>query len=51
MINKEIRKEAEQKDQLYYQILNSKNKDFGTLLQTCESQSSDLELVVSHNIS
>lgn len=42
-INDDIRKEAEQKDKLYYQILHSRNKDFGTLLQTSESQSSELE--------
>lgn len=50
-INKEIRKEAEQKDELYFRILHSKNKDFSNLLQTSESQSSEIEMVVSKNIS
>ena len=31
-INTEVRREAEQKDQLYYKILHSKNKDFKDLL-------------------
>lgn len=46
-----MRREADAKDKLYYQILHSKNKDFSNLLHTSESQSSEIELVVSKNIS
>jgi hypothetical protein len=46
-INRDIKREAEMKDQLYYKILHSKNKDFSNLLHSSESQSSELEFVPS----